>query len=302
MMSKLLSNTEEASNTFTKRIRDFKISNLQGGNVDKETSLLGGAVKRLAHINRVPQNIVRTMLKTMQTTSFPKFNNTFELMETSIFDNDCEPTLHVGVTGQFNVNTIFSIAEQNYASTMEANQWNGVSNKGRKSTFITVGYGKEPVCWNYGGGHRFPDCTLSKNQEKISEGKKKMQDAMKKARRNTGGVTNSGNRNCTTSGKFRKPSADKKNSRNIDGNVIFYHKKTDRWIPDNFLLGVKLTQEAIVVAPAPLATPTIVGVPPVRANTAISDGHSKTFTKDEISEMKSNLNIIMASQINEYFK
>jgi hypothetical protein len=52
----------------------------------------------------------------------------------------------------------------------------------------------------------------------------------------------------------------------------------------------------------PLATPTQVGVPPVKINTAISDGHSKTFTKVEISEMKSNLNMIMASQINEYFK
>jgi hypothetical protein len=52
----------------------------------------------------------------------------------------------------------------------------------------------------------------------------------------------------------------------------------------------------------PLATPTIVGVPPVQVNTAISDGHSKTFTKDEISEIKSNLNMIMDSQIHEYFK
>jgi hypothetical protein len=84
----------------------------------------------------------------MQTTSIPKFNNTFELMETSRFVNDFEPTLHVGVTGQFNVNKIFSISEQKYASMMEANQCNGVSNKGSKSTFLTVGSGKEPVCWN----------------------------------------------------------------------------------------------------------------------------------------------------------
>jgi hypothetical protein len=163
MMGKLLSNTEEASDALTKRIRDFKISNLQGENVDKATSLLGGSVKRLAQINIVPQHIVRTMLQIMQTTSVPKFNNTFELMETSRCVNDCEPTLHVGVTGQFNGNTIFSIADQKYASMMEANQWNGVSNKGSKSTFITVGSGKEPVCWNCGGPHRLPDCTLPKN-------------------------------------------------------------------------------------------------------------------------------------------
>jgi hypothetical protein len=86
------------------------------------------------------------MLQIMQTTSVPKFNNIFELIGMSSFVNDCEPTLHVGVTGQFNVNTIFSIAEQNYASMMEANHWNGDNNKGRKSTFITVGPCKESVC------------------------------------------------------------------------------------------------------------------------------------------------------------
>jgi hypothetical protein len=63
-----------------------------------------------------------------------------------------------------------------------------------------------------------------------------------------------------------------------------------------------VTQEAVVVATAPLATPTIFGVSPVEVNTAISDGYSKTFTKDDISEMKSNLNMIMVSQIIEYFK
>jgi hypothetical protein len=63
-----------------------------------------------------------------------------------------------------------------------------------------------------------------------------------------------------------------------------------------------LTQEAVVVATEPPKPPTIVGVPPIQVNTAISDGHFKTFTKGEISEMKSNLNMIMASQINEYFK
>jgi hypothetical protein len=130
------------------------------------------------------------MLQIMQTTSVPKFNNTFELMETSRFVNDCEPTLRVGVTGQFNVNTFFSIAEQKYASMMEANLWNGVINKGSKSTFITVGSGKEPVCWNCGGPHRLPNCTFPKNQEKISEGKKKMFDAMKKTSQPGGGANN----------------------------------------------------------------------------------------------------------------
>jgi hypothetical protein len=83
---------------------------------------------------------------------------------------------------------------------------------------------------------------------------------------------------------------------------MFYDKKIERWIPDRFSLGAKVTQEAVVVPTVPLTTPTIVDVPPVQVNTAISDGHSRTFTKDEISGMKSNLNVIMAIHINKYFK
>jgi hypothetical protein len=123
---------------------------MQGENVDKATSILGRAVKRLAQINRVPHNIVHIMLQIMQTTSAPKLNNNFELMETIRFVNDCEPTLHVGVAGQFDVNKIFSIADKRYASMMEANHWNGASNEGIKSTFIAVGSSKETVCWNCG--------------------------------------------------------------------------------------------------------------------------------------------------------
>jgi hypothetical protein len=74
------------------------------------------------------------MLELMQKNFCSQVNNTFELMETSRFAKGCEPTLHVGVTGRFNVNIIFSISEQKYVSMMRANQWSGVNDKGSKST------------------------------------------------------------------------------------------------------------------------------------------------------------------------
>jgi hypothetical protein len=134
----------------------------------------GGAVKRLTQINRVSQIFFRTMLQIMQTTSVPNFNNMFEILETTRCVNDCKPTLYVVITGKFSVNPIFSVAEQKYASMMDENQCNGVSNTGNKSTFITVGSGKTPVCWNCGGAHKLHHCTLPKNQENISEYKNKM--------------------------------------------------------------------------------------------------------------------------------
>jgi hypothetical protein len=158
------------------------------------------------------------------------------------------------------------------------------------------------ACWNCGGGHGLPDCTFPKNREKIYEGKKEMQEAMKKSRRNADRGASSGNHNGASSGKFRKPNADENNRHTIGGNTIFYHKKTDRWITNSSPLGAIVMPEAVVVTLVPLAMPTLVSVPPAQANTGIDGGRSNNFTKDEFSKMKSNLNMIMAIQIIEYAK
>jgi hypothetical protein len=79
---------------------------------------------------------------------------------------------------------------------------------------------------------------------------------------------------------------------------MFYQKKTERWINDKFPLGAKVTHEDI--SPAPPATPTVVALPP-QANTVIDGSQFKTFTEDEITEIKSNLNMIMDSQTNAHF-
>jgi hypothetical protein len=121
----------------------------------------------------------------------------------------------------------------------------------------------------------------------------KEEEAMTKAKKSGNG---GGNHNQNGGGKFRKPSADEKNRRTIDGSAMFYHNNTERWINDRFPLGAIVMQE--VATPAPSETPTSMALPP-QANTLIKGTQSKTFIKDKIIEMKSNLNMIMASQINE---
>jgi hypothetical protein len=103
----------------------------------------------------------------------------------------------------------------------EENQWNGVSNKGNKSTFIEVGSGKATVFWTHGASHKLTDCTLPKNQEIFSEGKNKMKEAIKNTRKSGNG---GGNRNKNGGGgKFCKPSDEEKNRRTIDESTMFYH-------------------------------------------------------------------------------
>jgi hypothetical protein len=176
-----------------------------------------------------------------------------KLDETYNIEKNIERTRHA--MGNYDYDNVFNIVEQNktpgslenlvltktrdlfkdYAIlTPDEVVWSN----GSKSTFITVGSGKAPVCWNCGGAHKFPDCPLPKNQENISEGKKKMQEAMKKTRKNGSGNGGNGG-NCGQN--FRKPSVEEKNCQTIDGSAMFYHKKTERWINDRFPVGVKVT-------------------------------------------------------------
>jgi hypothetical protein len=71
MMSKLLSNTEQASDALTKRIRDFKISNLQGENVDKATSLIGEQSKDWPKLTEFPKTWLELCCKSCRQLMFP---------------------------------------------------------------------------------------------------------------------------------------------------------------------------------------------------------------------------------------
>jgi hypothetical protein len=76
---------------------------------------------------------------------------------------------------------------------------------------------------------------------------------------------------------------------------MLHHKKIERWIDDCFPVGAKVTYEVVPLAPP--ATPTNAAFPD-QANTAIDRNHSKNFNKEKITEMETNLNMSMASQIN----
>ncbi len=74
MMNHLLSDTEEVTLSLNKRVKEISIKSVQGKNIYQVISLLQGAVKRLQHINNMPDNIVRTTLNVMQTSSVNAFN------------------------------------------------------------------------------------------------------------------------------------------------------------------------------------------------------------------------------------
>jgi hypothetical protein len=63
MMNHLLSDTEEADISLNNCVvKKFDIKTVKGENIFRVVSLLRGAVKRLQHINKMPEDIVRTLL------------------------------------------------------------------------------------------------------------------------------------------------------------------------------------------------------------------------------------------------
>ena len=74
MMNHLLSDTEEAATSLNNRVKKFDIKTVERENIFRVVSLLRGAVKRLQHINKMPEDIVRSLLNVMQTSSVEPFN------------------------------------------------------------------------------------------------------------------------------------------------------------------------------------------------------------------------------------
>jgi uracil phosphoribosyltransferase len=81
MMNHLLSNTEEAAISLNNRVKKFNIKTVEGENIFCVVSLLRGAVKRIQHINKMPDDIVRTLLNVMQTSSVESFNQQFNHLQ-----------------------------------------------------------------------------------------------------------------------------------------------------------------------------------------------------------------------------
>ena len=77
MMNHLLSDTEEAAQSLNEGVKNFSIKSVQGENIYRVVSLLRGAMKRLQHINKMPDDMVKTLLNVMQTSSVDAFNAQF---------------------------------------------------------------------------------------------------------------------------------------------------------------------------------------------------------------------------------
>ena len=136
MMNHLLSDTEEAALSLNYMVvKKFSIKTVQGENIYRVVSLLRGAVKRLQHINKMPDDMVRTLINVMQTSSVEPFNSQFNNIQKQRKQNAV--LKKTGIGEDWNVDDIFTLAQSEYRDMLNDNTWNGIHTEGTESTSLT---------------------------------------------------------------------------------------------------------------------------------------------------------------------
>ena len=261
LMNQLLSQTEEAVLALQVRLKKLNLKNIPGENVDKAISLARAAILRLETFNKAPEDLVRNLLKSFQTTSVSSFNEVFRHMEKQRFLDQALG----GGRDKLTATGIFNVAAAQYRLLWEEGEWTGIRTQG-EAIFTNRTNAVRGVCWNCGGSdHQLPDCKLPRDQTKID----KMKEAYKKTKKadkgndkeNKGATPGKTKSNGTS--KWRAPTAEEHNRRTIDGKAMFWSSKLRKWIPDR---GARSSSN---IAAATAATP--VPVPPTPAPTAIPE-------------------------------
>ena len=262
LMRQLLSQTEEAVLALQARLKKLNLKNIPGENVDKAISLARAAILRLETFNKTPEDLVRNLLKSFQTTSVTAFNEVFHHMEKQRFLDQALG----GDKAMLTPAGIFNVASAQYRLLWEEGEWTGVRTKG-ESIFNNQIKGARGVCWNCGGAdHQLPDCKKPRDQTQID----RMKEAYKKQKKDTKGgkeqaeATPKSKQDKQGPSKWRAPKPEENNRRTIDGKAMFWSGKQRRWIPDKGTKPAAATAVTTAPAPAPaLTTPAPPTVPPV---------------------------------------
>lgn len=298
MINAIMSQTEEASLSLQTRLKRLDLKDIPGENVDKAVGLLRAVIRRLKIFNRLPEDIVRTLLRIFQTSSVPAFNNVFANMEQQRLLN--QVTNGLADKGLLTLDNIFKVAGSFYQLMREESQWTGESTLGTDGSIFL-----SRTCWNCGGtGHDVTSCTRPKNARLIEVNKKKFHEEKKRAKnanKSSGNHSNTGNGNRPPStqaapgtGKWRKPAPSENNRRVIDNKPMFWKQGAKRWVPDRDAANVARPPAESTATP-PTAPPGTTDLPPAPAasiamqttNRALAVHHLRNAYSSLVNQMDS---------------
>jgi hypothetical protein len=259
MLLQLVSNSEDAGRALLTRLENLSISDVPGENIEKAVSQIRGAIERLKHIKRLPEDLIPKLLKIFQTTSVDDFNASFSLLEkqrmlnsfaTSTGGGNSLKLSLFGATEAEIPDKLCNLAESLYVAKVETGEWSGAKTKGKKSAFVTDATPHSgPTCWNCGTpGHTLQACTQAKNKTAIAT-RKKAAEALWKANASSGGRGRGDGGRGRGRGRgggrgdgrerpaipnFPVPTTQENNKRVIDGKPMFYIKSRNTWVLDKY--------------------------------------------------------------------
>jgi len=244
LISQILSQTEEATLALQLRLKRMEIRNVPGENIDTVVSLARAAILRLETFGKVPEDLIRILLKIFQTSSIESFNQIFQHMEKQRYLDQALATN--GYVEKLSKEGIFRVATNQYRLQWEEGTWNGTQVKGNQAVF-TVG---KSLCWNCGSdGHTLRDCKVPRDQSRISTNRRSQKKFLQKGKnKETETKSNVGSKHETKSdGRWRPPTSEERNRRVIDGKPMFYNRRLKKWVLDrdaNSSANVSTTSDA----------------------------------------------------------
>lgn len=257
MMETILSQTEEAVLSLQTRLKKMDLKSIPGENVDKAIGLARAAIVRLETFHKVPDDIIRTILRIFQTSSVPAFNDFFKYLEQQRKVEQALATTRV--EEKLTPAGLFRAASAHYRSLWEEGLWTGIRAGGDSVFHNTV----PRKCWNCGSpDHGEPQCPKPKDPSRIEANRKKMLQDIKRARKgdtkqDTAATSKSKSKSTTESspapgkGKWRKPEPSENNRRVINGRTYHWNPQAKRWVPERDTGSGSAAANTATLSPAP---------------------------------------------------
>jgi Zinc knuckle len=187
------SNSETAITHLKKQIKNLKLRDLLGENVDTAISLIKTTYQALENTSPpehtstyIPEDFAQPILKVLQTSSVRRFNDAFDQEETQVRH---EANKFGGRPQWPPLNQILNLATNTYHEMQAKNTWNVLTHN-KKQAYLGSSQGGSGggapkrfklLCWNCGEeGHGLRDCKEPKNKANIEKNKQKFQALKRK--------------------------------------------------------------------------------------------------------------------------
>lgn len=178
-MEQVLSQTEEAVFALQTKLKKMDLKAIPGENVDKAVSLARAAILRLETFGKIPEDLIRNLLRIFQTSSVPAFNDFFKHLEQQ---RKVEQAMSIArYEEKLTAAGIFRAATTQYRSLWEEGLWTGTK---RVADAVFTNVASKGCCWNCGErGHNIGDCKLPKDTKRINANKRAQKKAIVEAQK-----------------------------------------------------------------------------------------------------------------------